>query len=72
MSTVVSVPTPIQRPLKAAAVKHAVDKGILMSMDSNDFDSMDHTDGHLMASFPGNGSPDIEGRPAQTFRPART
>ena len=27
-----------------------------MSMDSNDFDSMDHTDGHLFDDvFPGNG-----------------
>lgn len=53
-----------------AAVKHAVDKGILMSMDSNDFDSMDHTDGHLFDDvFPGNGlAQDIEGKNAQTFR----
>ena len=52
------------------AVKYAVDKGILMSMDSNDFDSMDHTDGHLFDDvFPGNGIvEDVEGRDAQSFR----
>jgi len=38
------------------AVAYAVKKGVLMSMDSNDFDSMDHTDGHLFDDvFPGNG-----------------
>ena len=53
-----------------AAVKHAVDEGILMSMDSNDFDSMDHTDGHLFDDvFPGNGlAQDVEGGDVQTFR----
>jgi len=52
------------------AVKYAVDKGILMSMDSNDFDAMDHTDGHLFDDvFPGNGIiQDRGGRNAQTFR----
>jgi len=52
-----------------AAVKHAVDKGILMSMDSNDFDAMDHTDGHLFDDvFPGNGlAQDVDGKDAQTF-----
>lgn len=38
------------------AVAYAVKNGVLMSMDSNDFDSMDHTDGHLFDDvFPGNG-----------------
>lgn len=53
------------------AVKYAVEeKGILMSMDSNDFDAMDHTDGHLFDDvFPGNGLvQDVEGKNAQTFR----
>jgi len=53
-----------------AAVKHAVDEGILMSMDSNDFDAMDHTDGHLFDDvFPGNGIvQDVEGKNVRTFR----
>ena len=52
------------------AVRYAVDKGILMSMDSNDFDAMDHTDGHLFDDvFPGNGIvQDRNGRNAQSFR----
>lgn len=38
------------------AVRYAVKENVLMSMDSNDFDSMDHTDGHLFDDvFPGNG-----------------
>lgn len=52
------------------AVRYAVDKGVLMSMDSNDFDSMDHTDGHLFDDvFPGNGIiQDKDGREGRTFR----
>ncbi|MBN8868520.1 MAG: hypothetical protein J0H66_01405 [Solirubrobacterales bacterium] len=53
------------------AVKYAVEqKGILMSMDSNDFDSMDHTDGHLFDDvFPGNGlAQDVEGKDVKSFR----
>lgn len=53
------------------AVKYAVEeKGILMSMDSNDFDAMDHTDGHLFDDvFPGNGLvQDVEGQDPRTFR----
>lgn len=52
------------------AVKYAVDNNVLMSMDSNDFDSMDHTDGHLFDDvFPGNGIvQDVGGREVQTFR----
>ncbi|HMT04728.1 MAG TPA: hypothetical protein PKD76_04195 [Solirubrobacterales bacterium] len=53
------------------AVRYAVEeKGILMSMDSNDFDSMDHTDGHLFDDvFPGNGLvQDVEGDKAKSFR----
>lgn len=37
------------------AVAHAIDKNVLLSFDSNDFDAMDHTDGHLYNEvFPGN------------------
>lgn len=53
------------------AVRYAVEqKGILMSMDSNDFDSMDHTDGHLFDDvFPGNGLvQDVEGKDVRSFR----
>ncbi len=52
------------------AVKYAVDNDVLMSMDSNDFDSMDHTDGHLFDDvFPGNGIvQDRGGKDVQTFR----
>jgi len=53
------------------AVAYAVRKNVLMSMDSNDFDSMDHTDGHLFDDvFPGNGlvqAKDGSGK-IQTFR----
>lgn len=38
-----------------AAVEYALSKNVLLSFDSNDFDSMDHTDGHLYDQvFPGN------------------
>lgn len=52
------------------AVRYAVDNNVLMSMDSNDFDSMDHTDGHLFDDvFPGNGIvQDVNGRNGKTFR----
>ena len=37
------------------AVDYAYDHGVIISADSNDFDSMDHTDGMLLANvFPGN------------------
>jgi hypothetical protein len=37
------------------AVDYAYKHGVLLSLDSNDFDSMDHTDGMLFAhAFPGN------------------
>ncbi|MCO5316053.1 MAG: S8 family serine peptidase [Solirubrobacterales bacterium] len=53
------------------AVAYAVKKNVLMSMDSNDFDSMDHTDGHLFDDvFPGNGlvrAKDGSGK-VQTYR----
>lgn len=49
------------------AVEYAISKNVLLSFDSNDFDSMDHTDGHLYDQvFPGNSviqdqeSPDTE------------
>ncbi len=52
------------------AVAHAIDKNVLLSFDSNDFDSMDHTDGHLYDEvFPGNSViQDIEGKDVQSFR----
>ncbi len=52
------------------AVAHAIDKNVLLSFDSNDFDSMDHTDGHLYDEvFPGNSViQDVEGKDVQSFR----
>ncbi|MEX1218840.1 MAG: hypothetical protein WEB05_00430 [Solirubrobacterales bacterium] len=52
------------------AVKHAIDRNVLLSFDSNDFDSMDHTDGHLYDQvFPGNSViQDVEGRNVKSFR----
>ena len=53
------------------AVKYAVKENVLMSMDSNDFDSMDHTDGHLFDDvFPGNGLVEAKetNGTVQTFR----
>jgi hypothetical protein len=52
------------------AVKHAIDQNVLLSFDSNDFDSMDHTDGHLYDEvFPGNGLvQDVNGKNASSFR----
>ncbi len=52
------------------AVKHAIDRNVLLSFDSNDFDAMDHTDGHLYDQvFPGNSViQDVEGKDVQSFR----
>jgi hypothetical protein len=52
------------------AVAHAIDRGVLLSFDSNDFDAMDHTDGHLYDEvFPGNSVvQDVEGKNVQSFR----
>jgi len=44
------------------AVDYAYRHGVLLSLDSNDFDSMDHTDGMLLAhAFPGNSLTDDKG-----------
>lgn len=52
------------------ATRYAVDKNVLLSFDSNDFDAMDHTDGHLYDQvFPGNSViQDVEGKNVRTFR----
>ncbi|MGK2955253.1 MAG: hypothetical protein ACSLFI_06240 [Solirubrobacterales bacterium] len=52
------------------AVQYAIDKNVLLSFDSNDFDAMDHTDGHLYDQvFPGNSViQDVEGKDVQSFR----
>ena len=52
------------------AVRHAIDQNVLLSFDSNDFDAMDHTDGHLYDQvFPGNSViQDVEGRNVNSFR----
>ena len=52
------------------AVEYAISKNVLLSFDSNDFDSMDHTDGHLYEQvFPGNSViQDIEGKNVRSFR----
>ncbi|MBK5234012.1 MAG: hypothetical protein JJE13_13670 [Thermoleophilia bacterium] len=52
------------------AVEYATSKNVLLSFDSNDFDSMDHTDGHLYDQvFPGNSVvQDVEGKDVKTFR----
>lgn len=52
------------------AVAHAIDRNVLLSFDSNDFDAMDHTDGHLYDEvFPGNSViQDIEGKDVRSFR----
>ena len=52
------------------AVEYAISKNVLLSFDSNDFDSMDHTDGHLYEQvFPGNSViQDIGGKDVKTFR----
>src|SRR5207245_7496252 len=40
------------------AINYAYDHGVVMSLDSNDFDSMDHTDGMLWDhALPGNAPP---------------
>ena len=53
-----------------AAVAHAIDKNVLLSFDSNDFDAMDHTDGLLYDQvFPGNSVvEDVGGKDVQSFR----
>jgi hypothetical protein len=52
------------------AVNYANSKGVLLSFDSNDFDSMDHTDGMLYDHvLPGNSlTQDAPGPDTQTFR----
>ena len=52
------------------AVEYALDRNVLLSFDSNDFDSMDHTDGHLYEQvFPGNSViADAGGKEARSFR----
>jgi hypothetical protein len=52
------------------AVNYAYRHGVLISADSNDFDSMDHTDGMLFAHvFPGNSlAEDLGGNKTTTFR----
>jgi hypothetical protein len=55
------------------AMDYAYRHGVLLSLDSNDFDSMDHTDGMLFAhAFPGNSLDEDYGSPAAnettTFR----
>ncbi len=53
-----------------AAVEYAISKNVLLSFDSNDFDSMDHTDGHLYDQvFPGNSVIQDKGSPnTESFR----
>ncbi len=52
------------------AVEYATEKNVLLSFDSNDFDAMDHTDGHLYDQvFPGNSViQDVEGKDVRSFR----
>lgn len=52
------------------AVEYAISKNVLLSFDSNDFDSMDHTDGHLYDQvFPGNSVIQDQGSPnTESFR----
>lgn len=54
----------------AEAVRYALDNDVLLSFDSNDFDSMDHTDGHLYEQvFPGNSVIDnVGGSSVRSFR----
>jgi hypothetical protein len=54
----------------AEAVEYAVDNDVLLSFDSNDFDSMDHTDGHLYEQvFPGNSViANVDGSNVRSFR----
>ncbi len=53
-----------------AAVDYAYRRGVLLSLDSNDFDSMDHSDGMLFAhAFPGNSlTEDLSPPATQSFR----
>jgi len=52
------------------AINYAYNKGVLLSLDSNDFDAMDHTDGMLWDHvFPGNSAAmDAEGEATHWFR----
>jgi len=52
------------------AINYAYNKGVLLSLDSNDFDSMDHTDGMLWDHvIPGNSAAmDAEGEATHWFR----
>lgn len=56
--------------LSQRAVDYAYRRGVLLSLDSNDFDSMDHSDGMLFNhAIPGNSlALDKPGAAAQTFR----
>src|SRR5438445_5994971 len=52
------------------AINYAYDHGVVMSLDSNDFDSMDHTDGMLWDhALPGNSAAmDLTGSSTSWFR----
>ncbi len=55
------------------AVNYAYRHGVLLSLDSNDFDSMDHTDGMFFAhAFPGNSLTEDQPAPATQWFRARS
>jgi hypothetical protein len=55
------------------AVDYAYRHGVLLSLDSNDFDSMDHSDGMLLAHvFPGNSLTEDQSPPATRWFRARS
>ncbi len=55
------------------AVDYAYRHGVLLSLDSNDFDSMDHSDGMLFAHvFPGNSLTEDQPAPATQWFRARS
>ncbi|MBV9796956.1 MAG: S8 family serine peptidase [Solirubrobacterales bacterium] len=55
------------------AVDYAYDHGVLLSLDSNDFDAMDHTDGMLFSHvFPGNSLTEDTSPPATQWFRARS
>jgi len=55
------------------AVDYAYRHGVLLSLDSNDFDSMDHSDGMLFAHvFPGNSLTEDQPAPATRWFRARS